>query len=199
MLRRYNKNQYKYLGIYLDPSLSLSDHIHKVCKKASSRLGLLRHIQPILNIHAVLDLYKAMVQPITTYYSSAFLSMSETNRKRFEWLEKRAAKIIFGGRNWQEDRMFPSFANMQNMQCADFLFRCLNKTAPDVFHDQFEKVGHQKGTMINGRNLEIPKVKNETAEKVFYNSGVTIYNALPTHLNSICHSSKDSKKILWID
>ena len=56
-----NTDKYKYLGIHLDPSLSMTDHVHKVCKKASSRLGLLRRIRPILTIHAALDLYKAMV------------------------------------------------------------------------------------------------------------------------------------------
>ena len=39
-----NTDKYKYLGIHLDPSLTLTDHVHKVCKKASSRLGLLRRI-----------------------------------------------------------------------------------------------------------------------------------------------------------
>ena len=80
--------------------------------------------------------------------------------------------------------MFRSFANMQNIQCADFVFRCLNKTAPDVFHDHFEKVDHQKATRVNGRNLKIPKVKTESAKRGFYYSGVRIYNALPTHLKT---------------
>ena len=88
-----NTVMYKYLGIHLDQWLSLTDHVHKVCKRASSRLGLLRRIRPILTIHAALDLYKAMVQPVMTYCSTAFLSMSETNRRKFERLEKRAANI----------------------------------------------------------------------------------------------------------
>ena len=78
--------------------------------------------------------------------------------------------------------MYRSFANMQNMQCADFVFRYLNKTAPDVFHVHFEKVYHQKATRANGRHLIIPKVKTESAKRGFYYSGAKIYNALPTHL-----------------
>ena len=62
--------------------------------------------------------------------------------------------------------MFRSFANMQNIQCADFVFRCLNKTAPNVFHDNFEKVDHQKATRVNGRNLKIPKVKTESEKRI---------------------------------
>ena len=125
-----------------------------------------------------------MIQPVMTFCSTAFLSISETNVRKFERLEKRAAKIIFGARYQQADSMYCSFKNMQNMQCADFVFRCLNKTAPEVFHDHFEKVDNQKATRANGINLNIPKVKTESAKRGFYYSGVKIYNALPSHLKT---------------
>ena len=80
--------------------------------------------------------------------------------------------------------MFCSFRDMQNMQCAKFVFRCLNKTAPDVFHDHFEKVNHQKATRANGQNIKIPKIKTESAKRGLYYSGVKMYNALPTHLKT---------------
>ena len=74
-----NTNRYKYLGIHLDTSLTLNDHIQKICKKSSRRLGLLRRIRPILTTHAAVDLYKAMVQPVMTYCSIVFATLSETN------------------------------------------------------------------------------------------------------------------------
>ena len=77
-------------------SLTLNDHIQKICKKALSRLGLLRRIRPILTTHAVVDLYKAMMQPVMTYYSIVLATLSETNETRFRKIEKRALKIIFG-------------------------------------------------------------------------------------------------------
>ena len=91
-----NTDRYKYLGIHLDPSLTLNDHIQKICKKSSSRLGLLRRIRPILTTHAAVDLYKAMVQPVMTYCSIVFATLSETNETRFRKIEKRALKSIFG-------------------------------------------------------------------------------------------------------
>ena len=57
---------------------------------------------------------------------------------------------------------------MQNIQCADFVLRCLNKTAPDVFHDHIENLDHQKATKANGRNLKIPKVKTEIAKRILF-------------------------------
>ena len=64
------------------------------------------------------------------------------------------------------------------------IFISLNKTAPDVFHDHFEKVNHQKATRANGQNIKIPKIKTESAKRGLYYSGVKIYNALPTHLKT---------------
>ena len=62
-----NTDSYKYLGIHLDKSLTLNDHIQKICKNFSSRLGLLRRIRPIPTTHAAVELYKAMVQPVMNY------------------------------------------------------------------------------------------------------------------------------------
>ena len=97
---------------------------------------------------------------------------------------ENAVIFIFGASYQQEDHGFRLFANMQNIQCANFMFRCLNKTAPDVFHDHFEKVDHQKATRANGRNLKFPQVKTESAKRGFYVSGLKIYNALPSHLKT---------------
>ena len=83
-----NTDSYKYLGIYLDMSLTPNDHIQKICEKASSRVGLLRRIRPILTTHAAVDLYKAMVQPVMTYCSIAFATLSEKNETRFKKFER---------------------------------------------------------------------------------------------------------------
>ena len=68
------------------------------------------------------------------------------------------------------------------MQCADFAFKCLNKTAPRAFYNLFEKVNHRKATRFNGCNLNIPKIKTESAERGLFFVGVKIFNTLPMHL-----------------
>ena len=94
-----NTDSYKYLGNHLDMSLTLNDNILKICKKASIRLGLLRRIKPILTTPAAVELYKAMGQPVMTYCSTAFSTLSETNETRFNKIEKRALKIGFGAQH----------------------------------------------------------------------------------------------------
>ena len=178
-----NTNSYKYLGIHLDMSLTLNDHVQKISKKALSRLGLLLRIRPILTTHAAVDLYKAMVQPVMTYCSIAFATLSETNETRFRKIEKRALKIIFGAQH-KMHRVWRSFASMRSIQCADFVFKCLNGTAPEVFHNYFMKLEHGKATRRDGTDLRMPKVRTESGKRGIYYSGTKIFNDLPLHLKT---------------
>ena len=74
-------------------SLNLNDHVQKISKKALCRLGLLRRIRPIPTTDAAVDLYKAMVQPVMTYCSIAFATLSETSETKFRKIEKRALTV----------------------------------------------------------------------------------------------------------
>ena len=80
--------------------------------------------------------------------------------------------------------MLHSYANIQNMQCADFVFRCLNKTAPEVFHNLIKKVDHQKTTSVNEQTLNIPMVGTENTKGGLFFSDAKIYNALLMHLKA---------------
>ena len=68
------------------------------------------------------------------------------------------------------------------MQCADFVFKYLNKTAPDIFYNLFDKVDYKKTASFNRSNLNIPKVKTDSAKRGLFFGGVKIYNALLMHL-----------------
>ena len=175
-----NTDQYKYLGIHLDPSLSLTDHVHKVCKKVSSRLGLLRRIRSIFTIHATLDLYKAMVQPVTTYCSTAFLSMLETNRKKFGQFRKEQQRLYLEHTIDEKSVCFP---RLPICRIYSVLFSCCSGVSNEI-PISFERVDHHKATRVNGQNLKIPKVKTESTKRGFNHSGVKIYDALPTHLKT---------------
>eukprot|EP00795_Rhopilema_esculentum_P014071 gene14071-5057_t len=171
-----NTDSYKYLGIYFDMSHTLNNHIQKICKKASSRL--LRRIRPILATFAAVELYKAMVQKVINYCSIVFSAWSGTNKSRFKKTEKKALKIFLGEQH-NNHRAWRSFASMRSIQCADFVFKCLNGTAPDVFPNYFTKLKHGEATRRNDIDLRMPKVKLESSKRGIFYNGVEIFNALP--------------------
>ena len=91
-----------------------------------------------------------------------FLALLEMNELRFKKIEKRALKIVFGERH-NKQLAWRSFASMRSIQCADFAFKCLNGTAPDVFLNYFMKLKHGNETRRNDIDLWMPKVKTESS------------------------------------
>ena len=56
-------SKYKYFGLNLDPSLSISDHLQKVLKKATARTKLLERMRKALPTLAAKSVYSAHVLP----------------------------------------------------------------------------------------------------------------------------------------
>ena len=62
--------------------------------------------------------------------------------------------------------------------------KCLNGTAPEVFHNYFMKLEHGKATRRNGTDLRMPKVRTESGKRGIYYSGTKIFNDLPLYLKT---------------
>ena len=60
-------DSYKYLGVSLNCSLNMTEHIRKTIKKVSSRITLLKSMRHLLDSKSALIIYKAMILPIMTY------------------------------------------------------------------------------------------------------------------------------------
>ena len=51
------RNNYKYLGVQLDPSLNMQEHFNSICRKTSSHIRLLKRIKPFITDLATLRIY----------------------------------------------------------------------------------------------------------------------------------------------
>ena len=60
---------FKYLGLTLDQTLNLNNHLTKTYKIATGRLNLLRRLQPQLTVKAAITIYQSMLIPLFTYCS----------------------------------------------------------------------------------------------------------------------------------
>ena len=64
-------SKYKYLGMHLDPSLSMSDHLQKVLKKAMARINLLARMRKSMSMLAAKkSVYSAHVLSTILYCSN---------------------------------------------------------------------------------------------------------------------------------
>ena len=74
-----NTFSYKYLGVDLDPNLSLTSYFDKTYKKAAGRVNLLRSIRPSVDQKCAETIYNTMILPIFTYCT--LLDLGQTPEK----------------------------------------------------------------------------------------------------------------------
>jgi hypothetical protein len=86
----------KLLGVIIDEDLNFKEHINKLSKNLSKKIGLLRKIRRYLSLLERKLFYNAVVKPVMMYGSSIWSCCSRNDLLRIFKLQKRAARIILG-------------------------------------------------------------------------------------------------------
>ena len=175
-----NTNSYKYLGVKLNCSLNMSEHIESSIKKAASRINLLKSMRNLVDSDVSAKIYCTMILPILS--QSPFIicgTVSTTLQNKIKSVERRAQKII------GYSPLIPSSMDIQRKRVATFVHRVLQGN--DVC-ENFENYFSLNKTGVCTRNNNImarlPYVKLEAARKSFYFQGAKIYNELPREIRS---------------
>ena len=85
---------YESLGVIMDKSLTLTGHLNKVIKKASSRTDLLNRIRHNVNPYTAKTIYKVMILPVMLYCGNAFINIADSRKQQFENIQMRALRIV---------------------------------------------------------------------------------------------------------
>jgi len=89
-------SKFKYLGVFLDNTLSWKDHVEYIGNKISSRLGILRRAHKVLLKPTLQMLYNTLVLPLFDHCSPVWDSCGIGSKAYLEKLNRRAACIIEG-------------------------------------------------------------------------------------------------------
>ena len=165
---------YKYLGILLDPGLTFNHHFNKVYKKAAARINLLKKLRPILSIAAAEVVVKSVILPTVTYCGIINLSITNTQRQRYNSLESRATKIVYDN----EENSLPKIENIKR-RAWTLARQCLDGNVCYDFQKYFILTNHEYRTRNNSFMINIQKTKLKYAQNSYYYMGAKVYNALP--------------------
>ena len=80
-------------GLQLDPSLNMQEHFNSICRKASSRISLLKRIRPFITDLATLRIYQVLVVPIITYCSLTNFYYQPYRKSSILALKSRVCKL----------------------------------------------------------------------------------------------------------
>ena len=84
----------KFLGVKLNHTLTWSDHVNRICTKASKGIYLLHGIAWFLPKEALLCYYNAYIIPHFSYANVIWNTCTASESARLERLEIYAAQII---------------------------------------------------------------------------------------------------------
>ena len=89
-----------YLGVQLDPRLTLSGHVNNLKMKANKRLSLIKRLANYewgSNMNSLRALYIGYVRSILEYNMSLQLSCSKTRQLELDRIQNNALRLISGG------------------------------------------------------------------------------------------------------
>ena len=93
-LRLFKKT--KYLGVQIDNSLDLKEHIKVTSSKVSKAVGFLRHAKPFLPKETLTTLYTGIIEPHFRYCCLVWGCSGVTEINQLQKLQNRAAQIVAG-------------------------------------------------------------------------------------------------------
>ena len=137
----YTKS-YKYLGLILNETLNMSEHMKVTMNEARSRVNLLRGIRPLIDADTSRLIFKVMILPILTYCPySTFVNIPTCVENKVQNIENRAQKIIGKPLSY-------SMKNFQKRCIATYVHQCLTNNVCKNFENYFEAIESK----INTRN-----------------------------------------------
>lgn len=87
---------YKYLGVKLNPTLSLVEHSAQIIGMVTSKLNTLSHLRTYVGQSTALTIYKTTILPVLEYANVIHSLFSTAIRNKLQRLQNRALRIIYG-------------------------------------------------------------------------------------------------------
>jgi hypothetical protein len=80
--------------VTLDENLSWKSNTQSICSKISSGIYALEQIKTFVDIKTLISVYNSLIQPYFSYCCEIWDVFGETQSKRLQKLQNRAARVI---------------------------------------------------------------------------------------------------------
>ena len=195
-------NKIKYLGGYLDSSLTFKDHIIAKLKAAPINIIKIRNIRKYLNQDTCHKLVITLVLLYLDYSNSLLSGLPDSSIKILQKVQNSAARLVLG-RNANHSSM----ENTKQLhwlpikQCIGYkvltlVHKCQHQKVPKYLQDLLKgKMARRHGLQSeNLTQLEVPHTKNKTfAIQSFSIYAPTKWNKLPKTIRDELNFDKFKK------
>jgi len=161
-------NEFNFLGITIDKSLSLKSHMGKITTKISKIIGIIHKIKYFLPISALLNIYNALIVPHLNY---GILIWQKHCDKVFILQKKAIRAISCAQYHSHTSGLFKSLGllklhDMCSLQALKFCFQLESGVLPYYFQQSglfFKKSYYHQYEIRQNKNYSLPYIKHEFA------------------------------------
>ena len=180
----------KHLGVVLNETLSWSDHIDAISKKAAQRTGLLRRLRKRLPSLAIRHLYCSSIRPLLEYASIVWCGLHKTDAVKLERLQRRAARLVarLPDLSMHDNGLLLARAGLaplskrRDIELAVFAFRFRNGSLPDHIHNAFPHWSSKPPrscSLRSASSFRLPRPKKSCLKVSPLYLSLSAWNSLP--------------------
>ena len=189
-------DSYKYLGVYIDKSLSWKCHIDYICTKISKACGALSKIRHIVDIETLCTVYYALANSYLRYGILAWGNATDSIIKPLDTLINRCVRIMsfapFG--HIQISPIYEcldilNVENTFNLETAKFIFKSINGLLPlssIASHFELEApIMHNYNTRQRNSRSNIIDFSSSYGKKSIQFRKTQALNAIPAEIRNL--------------
>lgn len=182
-------SQVKYLGIILDCNLSWKSHIVGLCKRLSSKVGILSRLRFFLPKPVMKQLYFALVHSSISYLAGIWGAACDSTLRPLQILQNRALKFSYKlRRDYPTSQLYAfegskvlNINSIYRFNVAKFVHQSLRDLAYHTI--QFHPVAHTYNTR-NRNRIHRPSVRRNFGLRAISVAGPSIYESVPSCIRS---------------
>ena len=202
------KSSVKYLGVTIDQTLSMQDHIGDVCRKAFYQLRRIALVRPYLSDSAAARLVTVLVSSRLDYCNSVLAGLPADQINRLQRVQNCAARLVL--KKNKREHITPLLFQLHwlpvqfriQFKLAVFAYRFFENSLPSYLSAAHTAYQPSHSLISSSEKLlKIPKFNLKTVGyRSFSYSAPTIWNSLPLSLRnspSLPQFKKDLKTYLF--
>ena len=175
------------IGVVMDSSLSLEEHIGQICKRCYLQLRKLSRLRRYLNTKSVETLVHSMISSQLDYCNSLFIGLPSYLIYRLQKIQNTAARIVSGVR--KRDHISPVLEALHwlpvdsriQFKILVIVFKCIHGLAPAYLRELV--TGYQPPRLLRSGDqclVDVPFTRSALAsDRAFSVVGPRLWNELP--------------------
>ena len=186
------RSSVKYLGVFLDQTLSMQHHIGNVCRSTILALRRIASIRPFLSVASTATLVHATVTSRLDYCNSTLSGLPAAELNRLQLMQNNAARLVLKKR--KRDHVTPLLKELHwlpisyriQFKLATLAFRHFDNTLPAYLSQSLFTYQTSRTLRSSSEKLlKVPRTNLKTAgDRAFSSAASKVWNSLPQTLRN---------------